>query len=126
MSGRGTHLMDVRSNFKRGARVVQIPLEWPAREGTVLKVKSGIPGGAVLIGWDDGRLDWIGSADLGPLRISLVSDDGTEREPTTGPLETLLSKFIGGDSEEVRHAPATTPERSTSGRVLTFSPKGRP
>jgi hypothetical protein len=124
MSGRGPHVMDVRSNFKRGARIVQIPVEWPAREGTVLKVKSRMSGAAVLIGWDDGRLDWIESADLGPLRISLVSEDEMEREPMTGPLETLLSKFIEGDSK-VRHAPTTTPVRSTSGRVLTF-PKGNP
>jgi len=52
---------------------------------------------AVLVRWDDGRRDWIEEADFGPLRISLISDDGTMAEPKAGPLETLLWRFMGGE-----------------------------
>jgi hypothetical protein len=74
-------------------RVIQIFAEWPARNGTVLKARSA----AVLVGWGDGRLDWIKEADFGRLGISLIDDDGTMFDPKPGPLETLLARFMEGD-----------------------------
>ncbi len=56
--------------------------------------RDGSPAG-VLIEWDDGRRDWIEDVDLRPLRIWLISDEPM-RELTAGPLETQLSKFMGG------------------------------
>jgi len=51
------------------SRVIQIPHEWPERYGTVLEVKDGTASAGVLIGWDDGRRDWIESEDFRQLRI---------------------------------------------------------
>ena len=82
---------------RHGDRAIQIPLEWPARYGTVLEVDSGTPPTAVLVGWDDGRQDWIEDEDIRPLRIWFISDDGTEVEPRPGPLELQLSRFMGTD-----------------------------
>jgi hypothetical protein len=109
----------VEKRHEPGDRVFQIPLEWPARCGAVLDMNSD----AVLIGWDDGRREWIEDEDIRPLRIWFIGD-APMREPKAGPLEIQLSKFMGGDPQEARRAPETR-ERSTSGRVLTFPPKGR-
>jgi hypothetical protein len=97
MSVRAPHLsgMDTR---KPGDRVIQIPVEWPARHGTVLEVKAGTSPAEVLIGWDDGRRDWIENEELRPLRIWFIDEDGTEVEPRPGPLETQLSKFLGNEA----------------------------
>jgi hypothetical protein len=86
--------MDTR---KPGDRVIQIPLEWPARYGTVLEVKAGTPA-EVLIGWDDGRRDWIENEDLRMLRIWFIDEDGASAEPRPGPLETQLSTFLGTEA----------------------------
>ncbi len=94
LSGRRTQIEGVR-NGDPGARVIQIPLEWPAREGTVVEVDSDVPPAAVLIEWDDGRRDWIEDADVRALRIWVISDEPM-RELTAGPLEIQLSKFMGG------------------------------
>ena len=82
---------------RRGDRVIQIPVDWPARYGTVLEVKADTPPAEVLIGWDDGRQDWIENEDLHPLRIWFIRDDEPEFELKAGPLETHLSGFMGGD-----------------------------
>lgn len=58
----------------RGNRIVQIPLEWPMRYGTVLSVSADNPPTATLIGWDDGRQEWIRDEDFVPLRIWLICD----------------------------------------------------
>ncbi len=95
MSGRGTQVTGVRTLFEPGTRVVQIPVEWPAREGTVLDVNPDVSAAAVLVGWDDGRQDWIEDKDLRALRIWFIGDEPM-REVEPGPLEIHLSKFMGG------------------------------
>jgi hypothetical protein len=81
---------------RKGDRLIQIPLEWPARYGTVLDVNSDVRPTAVLIGWDDGRRDWLEDEDLRPLRIWFISDEPI-REVKAGPLEVHLAGFLGGD-----------------------------
>ena len=58
----------------RGNRIVQIPLEWPMRYGTVLSVSADDPPTAFHIGWDDGRQGWIRDEKFVPLRIWLIGD----------------------------------------------------
>ena len=58
----------------RGSRIVQIPLEWPMRHGTVVGVSDDDPPAAFLIGWDDGRQEWIRDEEFVPLRIWLICD----------------------------------------------------
>jgi hypothetical protein len=76
-----------------GSRVIQIPLEWPAREGTVLELNSAEPSTSVLIGWDDGRQDWIKNEDIRPLRVWFISDEPI-RELMPGPLEIHLARLM--------------------------------
>ena len=73
-------------------RVVQIPLEWPMRYGTVLAVSADNPPTGTFIEWDDGRQEWIRDDDFVPLRIWLVSDE--KKEPQPKPLEDLLDALI--------------------------------
>jgi hypothetical protein len=96
MSGRVSHLLNMGTR-RRGERLIQIFPEWPARYGTVLEVGSGARRTAVLVEWDDGRQDWIHTADFRRRRILFVSDDKRAFEPKAGPLETLLSRYMGGD-----------------------------
>ena len=107
MSVRVPHLVAM-STRRPGGRVIQIPVEWPARYGTVLEVKAGVPPAEVLIGWDDGRRDWIEDEDLVPLRIWFIDEDGTYGEPRPGPLETQLSTFLG--TEVGRSKPSRFPK----------------
>jgi hypothetical protein len=59
-----------------GSRVIQIPLEWRSRCGTVLSVSPDDPPTAFFIGWDDGRQEWIREEELVPQRIWLIRDEG--------------------------------------------------
>jgi hypothetical protein len=54
-----------------GDRVVQIPLEWPMRYGTVIESIDA----AAHIAWDDGRREWIHEDDLESRGIWLVSPE---------------------------------------------------
>jgi hypothetical protein len=85
-----THASAVDQELVRGSgnRVVQIPLEWPMRYGSVLAVSAENPPTALCIAWDDGRREWVRDEDLVPLRIWLVSDEEKKPEPT--PLQNLL------------------------------------
>ena len=96
MSVRMSHLSTMGTR-RRGERIIQIFPEWPARYGTVLEVGSGARRTAVLVEWDDGRQDWIHTAEFRRLRILFVSDEKPAFEPKAGPLETLLSRYMGGD-----------------------------
>ena len=60
----------------RGSRVIQIPLEWRSRSGTVADVNADDPPTAFRISWDDGRQEWIRLEEFVPQRIWLISDDG--------------------------------------------------
>lgn len=82
---------------RRGSRVIQIPVEWPAREGTVLELNSAAPATSVLIAWDDGRQDWIDVVNIRSLRIWFISDERM-RELKAGPLQVQLSKFMEADA----------------------------
>jgi hypothetical protein len=88
--------VDKRLRPLRGSRVVQIPLVWPARYGTVLEVKAGVPPAEVLIGWDDGRQDWIEDEELRASRIWLIAHEPVH-ELKAGPLEVQLAGFMKGD-----------------------------
>ena len=66
-----------------GDRVVQIPLDWPSRQGTVEKVEDQ----SILIAWDDGRIGWIHEADFIPDRIWLIHPPDPIRNNTLPPEE---------------------------------------
>jgi hypothetical protein len=85
-----THAGAVDQETVRGSgnRVIQIPLEWPMRYGSVLAVSADNPPTALCIAWDDGRQEWVRDEDLVPLRIWLLSDEEKKHEPT--PLRDLL------------------------------------
>ncbi len=97
MSLRVAQLLSV-DRRRQGDRVIQIFVEWPERFGTVLKVEAAASQNAVIIGWDDGRQDWIEEEDLGPLRIWLIRDDERKRELTRGPLELHLARFMEAEA----------------------------
>ncbi len=78
---------------RQGSRVIQIPLEWPARDGTVLDVDRDESRAAVLIAWDDGRQEWIDIEEIRPLRIWFVSDEPIH-QLMPGPLEAQLAGFM--------------------------------
>jgi len=77
-----------------GCRVVQIPVEWPSRYGTVLEVSKDASPTALLIGWDDRRRDWIENKDLRALRVWFINEGAPARELTPGPLELQLARFL--------------------------------
>jgi len=106
MSVRAHHHCTVDTR-RPGDRVIQIPPEWPGRCGTVLEVR-GTPPAEVLIGWDDGRRDWIEDEDLSSLRIWFIDEDGTTAEPRPGPLEMQLFTFLG--TEAGRSKPSRFPK----------------
>ena len=53
-----------------GDRVIQIPLDWPSRQGTVVALDK--PSREARILWDDGRSEWIHEADFVNENIWLV------------------------------------------------------
>ena len=57
--------------FVIGDRVIQIPIEWPSRKGTVASCDADHE--RVLIAWDDGRSDWIAEADYRVENLWLIS-----------------------------------------------------
>lgn len=59
----------------RGDRIIQIPLEWPLRYGTVADVNADDPPTAFRISWDDGREEWIREEDFVARRIWFIRDD---------------------------------------------------
>lgn len=63
----------------------------------MLDVNGDAAGAAVLIGWYDGRQDWIDVEDIRPLRIWFISDDEPACELKPGPLEVQLSRFMGAE-----------------------------
>ena len=88
---------------RQGSRVIQIPLEWPARDGTVLDVDD-VSRTAMLIAWDDGRRDWMEHEEIQPLRIWFVGGDGYV-EPIAGPLALQFSRFM--EAEPAAPRPST-------------------
>lgn len=66
--------------FEVGDRVIQIPLDWPSRQGTVATVSQTT--GEISIQWDDGRKDWVHVNDLGREHIWLVKPP----EPAVAPI----------------------------------------
>lgn len=90
----------------RGSRVIQIPVEWPERYGTVLDVNAGTRPTSVFVGWDDGRQDWIEDEDIGLLRIWFISEDEPKGELMPGPLELQLARFMGASPRD-RGCPAS-------------------
>lgn len=112
----------------RGSRVVQIPLEWPMRYGSVLAVSADNPPTALCIAWDDGRQEWVRDEDLVSLSIWLVSDEEKRHEPT--PLQYLLdairaSKKVRGSRAARRPDGAAAEDQLVGFRVLLTVPDRR-
>jgi hypothetical protein len=59
--------------LRLGDRVIQIPLDWPSRQGTVISLD--VPGHQVCVAWTDGRKSWIHEADFVREGIWLVAPD---------------------------------------------------
>lgn len=78
----------------RGSRVIQVFPKWPARFGTVLEVNPEVSPTTMLVGWDDGRKDWIEEEEIASLGIWFVVDEQRKREPRPGPLELQLARFM--------------------------------
>lgn len=57
--------------MKVGDRVIQIPLDWPAREGTVISVDAR----QICVAWDDGRKSWHHEVDFVKDGIWLVKPE---------------------------------------------------
>lgn len=70
--------------MKIGDHVIQIPLDWPAREGTVTIAEER----CIYVAWDDGRKSWHHEADFVRDGIWLVEPPKLQF-PKPGELESL-------------------------------------